>query len=128
VSGHWRTLVLLVGLCAVLAGCGATGTQEGGECSGGEIHGDHCVPYSAGQEAALILGGMPIPPRNEYPQRTPTCSVKGDVATCEEFDHMGNLIRAQFKIVTREGRSNTLEPICPSAKHPNRSGSVFCTD
>jgi hypothetical protein len=71
---------------------------------------------------------MPIPPRNEYPQRTPTCSVKGQVATCEEFDHMGNLIRARFKIVTSADRSVTLAPICPSAKHPNRAGSAFCTE
>jgi hypothetical protein len=71
---------------------------------------------------------MPIPRRNEYPQRAPTCSVNGRVATCEEFDHLGNLIRAQFKIETKQDGSVILAPICPTAKHPNIAGSVYCLD
>lgn len=82
-------------------------------------------PTPPGRKAALILGAMSIPPRNEYPRRTPTCSVKGDVAACGGFDHMGNLIRAQFRIVTKEDRSVALAPICPNAKHPDRATSVF---
>lgn len=73
------------------------------------------------------------PSSNEYVAPVPSViggsqserSVKGDVAACEEFDHMGNLIRAQFRIVTKEDRSVALAPICPNAKHPDRATSVF---
>lgn len=121
----YRSFTLLVLLAVASTGC--LGQSVQGDCSGGALHGNHCVPDTPGAKAALILGAMPIPPRNEYPQRTPTCSVKGEIATCEEFDHMGNLIRARFKIVTRRDRSDTLAPICRSATHPSRPTSVFCT-
>jgi hypothetical protein len=119
----WRLLLPLLAAACLGGGCG----KMAGDCSGGALHGDHCVPNTPADNAGLILGGMPVPPRNSRPLAHPKCSVRGRVADCQGFDATGRLIRAQFRIVTPDHRSETLTPICPSAKHPDRPTSVFCT-
>jgi hypothetical protein len=122
----WRTAACLSLLAVASTGCGVAGL-EGAECSGGEVHGGQCVPYTAADKVALILGGMPVPPRNSRPLANIKCSVRGSVADCQGFDATGRLIRAKFRIVSPDGRPESLAPICPSAKHPDRATSVFCT-
>jgi hypothetical protein len=122
----WRIAACLSLLAIASTGCGAA-SLNGGECSGGEVHGNQCVPYTAADKAALILSGIAVPPRNGRPLANIKCTVRGSVADCQGFDATGRLIRAQFRIVTPDHRSETLMPICPSAKHPDRPTSVFCT-
>ena len=119
----WRIAASMSLLVVASTGCG----QMAGDCSGGALHGDHCVPSTPADNAAWILGGMPVPPRNSRPLAHPKCSVRGSVADCQGFDATGRLIRAKFRIVTPDRQPETLAPICPSAKHPDRPTSVFCT-
>jgi hypothetical protein len=46
-NGTWRSVAIGVVLAGLLAGCGAFSSTRGGDCSGGSLSGDVCVPYPA---------------------------------------------------------------------------------
>jgi hypothetical protein len=121
----WRIAACLSLLAIASTGC--IGSSFQGDCSGGEAHGNHCVPFTPEQKAALAVEGMPIPPRNGAPLINVDCSIAADVASCDGTDHTGRRLHADFKVEQGGVRPGYLTPICPGAKHPDRPTSVYCT-
>jgi hypothetical protein len=44
-SGMWRSMTVAVMAAALAGGCGTFSSTRGGDCSGGSLSGDTCVPY-----------------------------------------------------------------------------------
>src|SRR3954451_5213937 len=44
-SGMWRSMTVAAMAMALTAGCGTFSSTKGGDCSGGSLSGNTCVPY-----------------------------------------------------------------------------------
>jgi hypothetical protein len=119
----WRIAAWLSLLAVASTGC--VGSSFQGNCSGGEAHGNHCVPFTPEQKAALAVEGMLIP-QDDVPLINVDCSVAADVASCDGTDHTGRRLHADFRIEQGGVRPGYVTPICPSSEHPDRPTSVFC--
>jgi hypothetical protein len=112
-------LLVVVGLVVVLAsGCGSG--VAGGDCSGGTLDGNHCVPYTPGERVARVVEATAID--ESRPFTDVTCRVVGTVAQCNGKAADGNTVRAAFRVV----ETQPLVPLCPSPAHPSRRRGPFC--
>jgi hypothetical protein len=101
-------LVLAIVGTITLAGCGHN-DAKGRDCSGGVVDGDHCVPYTAAQKAAIQVAQMRIPPLDGDPLVNVTCHVGGGLAICKGQMPDKRWIRGQRFTVDSRG---ALEPAC----------------
>jgi hypothetical protein len=113
-------LVVVVALIAVSTGCDAN--VNGGDCSGGELNGDHCVPYTPAENAARRLAQMPIPPLHGHPLVNVTCRGIGTVVTCDGQTEDGRWIRS---LRFRFDSNGFLEPVCKMPPE-GRLQNIFC--
>jgi hypothetical protein len=119
--GRVSLLVVAIGGTIMLAGCGHN-DAKGRDCSGGVIDGDHCVPYTAGQKAAIQVAQMRIPPLDGDPLVNVTCRVGEGMAICKGQMPDKRWIRGQRFTVDSRG---ALEPVC---REPPPGGvfNIFC--
>lgn len=103
----WLLVVAIAGTIT-LAGCGYN-DAKGRDCSGGVVDGDHCVPYTAGQKAAMQVAQMRIPPLDGDPLVNVTCHVDGGMAICSGQTRDKRWIRGQQFTVDSRG---ALQPVC----------------
>ena len=116
----WRLIVPVFVAASLGGGCG----QNTVECSEGAASGNTCVPLTPAQKAALGFGEI-VPPGAVEPLTHQTCSLHGNIATCQEIDGRGLAISGRFAVAA--GSPYALTPICPTPQHPIRAKSVFCS-